>query len=142
MNLLDGAQEVTRFLFSKTDFSRPKKAGSPTLRIKPAAIAPMENNRGEWETSVMLTTDSLAPDVEALGKDHVAKQRNQDLVAYVSFLCRLVIEAKLKVDHDKDGHDKHAAIRGWPALKEEWLERASDLAEAITRDTSKKFTEL
>lgn len=132
--------EITRYIFGK-EYSRPNKNDPGFVRIKKTAIAPNTNDDGEYETSVMATDGCSEDQIDKIGKEHVARIREEELVAYVRVLSAPVFESSLKVIHDQNGHDLHCVIKGWPPQKERMLAKANDLADAITKHASKIFKE-
>ncbi len=142
MSELFETEEVTRYIFDDDHYSRPDKKNQMLVRIKKNAVAPMVNSLGELESSVMLTTLLSNDDVLKIGNEHVAKERGEPLVAFVRFSNAVVIQNSLKTVHDKKGHALHAAIKEWPTSKEDWMEKADDLAKAITANSAKDFKEV
>lgn len=139
MNRLNGTEEVTRFIFDDDHYSQPNKKDLSQYRIKKNAVSPTLNSIGEYETSVMLTSKLSETETLSLGNDYVAKKRGQALFAYLTFSNSLIEKNSLYVENDKNGHDRHCAIKGWPASKEDWMEKSDDLAKAITADSNKIF---
>lgn len=134
--------EITRYIFDDKHFSRPEKNKPEYVRIKKNAVTPMTNDEtGEKETSVMHTSGCNEAYVDSLGKEHVAVIREEELVAYVRFSTKVLSEQDLKLVNDKYQHDRHCAIVGWPASKEDIIEKADDLANAISIHQSRVFKE-
>jgi len=140
MTALSPADEITRYIFDDKHYSQPEPKARPGYyRIKKNAIAPMRNAQGEYETSVMKTAGCSDEAVASLGTGYVAEGRGEDVVAHARFVSEIAFEKKLSVIHDKNGHELHCAIKGWPADKSDMMERAGDLAEAISNHVSKIF---
>ena len=140
MNFLDRNDEITRYLF-KGHYSRPDDKKPDHIKIKKNGIAPMLSDQGIRETSVMKTNGDTLETVISIGKEHVAPLRGQELKALGRFSVELPINLQLAVEHDKIGHPSHSSIKKWLAMKEDWLEKANDLAEEINKNTNKTFHE-
>lgn len=139
MSSLNNEEVILRALFYSTDYSRPDQVNRPEFyKIKKKAVAPSKNNQGEYETSVMLCT-GLSDFEKAPLIKHVAEMRKLSAKASVTFNCEAVVSQSLRIIHDKIGHEKHCCIRGWKSSKEDMMEQAEDLADAISEHHSTVF---
>ncbi len=133
-------ETLTRYLFSKSEFSNYSSDNPQLVRIKPCALAPIINkNTGSLETSVFCTTEYTPKKVIEVGVGYVAAARQKELIASVSFSAELVSKVELRVDPDGIGHADHCNIVDWPPTKQDWLEKSRDLADSITAHESKIF---
>lgn len=139
MSNLPENSDITRFIFDDDHYSQPDQKNLAHYRIKKNAISPMINGSGELETSVMDTTGMVEDQILQLGHSHVAQLRGEPLVALLIFKNKIVADHELYTINDKNGHVNHCAIKGWPSSKEDWLEKATDLAKALTNDSAKIF---
>lgn len=112
---------LSRFIFSRNHFSPGNS------RVKPDAFLP---SRDPVETSVFRTTGLARGDVQSIGEG-VGSASSRSLKAWADVLAGAVYDVGLQVRPD-NVPERHAAIVGWPAHKDEQLSLAQQLAEAAT----------
>lgn len=116
---LDKGEPLTRFLLSRSLFSRAKG------RVKHNAFMPPADLR----LSVFRTYDLDEPDIWDLGQRCVATvQPEKGLHGRADVLVSVVLENELQVDPD-DVPPRHASITGWPESKDAQKMLALELAE-------------
>ena len=120
----DRAENLARFIFSTSHVNIGQR------RIKPGAFLP---SKDRLETSVFRTVDLHAASVQALGVMVGQRSGGRNLKAWGDVLAGAVFDIDLDVRPDNDP-ERHAAIVGWPAQKDEQISLAQQLAaEAILR---------
>lgn len=115
----DREENLARFIFSNTQFSLDPR------RVKPGAFLP---TRDPLETSVFRTVGLDAGEVQRRG-GMVGGLSDRNLKAWGDVLAGVVFHVGLGIRPDNDP-ERHAAIIGWPAQKDEQLSMAQQLAAA------------
>jgi hypothetical protein len=115
----DREENLSRFIFSSSHFNTGQR------RVKPDAFLP---SRNQLETSVFRTADLNTAEVRQIG-DMVGTQTGRNLKAWGDVLAGVVFDVGLAVRPDNNP-ERHAAIVGWPAEKDERLSLAQRLAAA------------
>lgn len=118
----DGAELLSRFLFSKSRYSVEK------MRVKPAAFMPEPKS---LETSVFRTFGLEATEIWAVAERHVMAENGSTLRGCGQVLVEAVYQLGLRVQPDNEP-PRHAAIVGWPAEKDRQQILALELAETAT----------
>ena len=118
---LEPQEVLSRFIFSSKDFSAPQN------RVKHGAFLP---SKEPLETSVSRTVGLGLAEVQAIGT-LVGESRATALKAWGDVVVEDVLAIGLGVRPDAIP-ERHAAIIGWPELKDEQISLAQELAAAAT----------
>lgn len=110
-------ETLTRFIFSDRHFSAQQR------RVKPGAFLPSKHR---LETSVFRAIGLDLEEIRAIG-ERVGQPSNRTLKAWGDVLASIVFDVGLNVRPD-NVPERHAAIIGWPAQKDEQLSLAQRLA--------------
>lgn len=106
------------------------------MRIKERAFWPETHPETKiYETSVM-HTHGLNEDEEVAVGHEVAKLRGKPLLGVVRTTAGIPDEVGLTTELDGDGHALHATIKGWPASKEDMMDKLDQLVEALNGSES------
>ncbi len=117
MDLINPLEDLTKFIFNKSQFSSSNK------RVKYSVFIPPSNRR----LSVFRVVGLSETAVWEIGND-VGTERELTLLARADIKVSSVTKIGLEIDAD-DIPPRHANIVGWPAEDSEIKLRAMELAE-------------
>lgn len=110
-------EPLTRFIFSDRHFSSPQRY------VRPGAFL---QSRDRLETSVFRAVGLDLEEIRTIG-ERVGQPSNRSLKAWGDVFASIVFDVGLNVRSD-NVPERHAAIIGWPAHKDEQLSLAQRLA--------------
>jgi len=123
-------EEISRFLFSSSDFTRSTLNFKKHTRLMPS----YNEEKGRLETSVYRTS-YCKDEIEAwsIGDDYAGSPKAEAKAMAVTDAKTIRSgELSLEVESSKEPHDLHADIINWPKEKDTQIETAKLLKKKIT----------